>query len=487
MFESGIPNLDRILGGGIPEGDVLLIMGPPGSGKTILAFQLAFHVMSSGLNVIYVSTLSESPARLVKHLQTFSFFDGSQIEKHLFLSNIYPVVKKGVDPTLDALMSVVKKHEAKLLVIDGLATIRDIHSESPQLRTFIYELATALSALDCTTIVTSDMITSSSPELTMSDSIIVLGIATEGTRVARTIQPQKVRGQSPLLGIHSMTIGPGGISVYPRIESLTGPSLVGLSSDRLSLGLPEFDLMLSGGLLKGSVTLIAGAPGTGKTLISLQFMLEGARRGEKGLLIGFRESPRQLMDKMHSFGLDLETPVEEGLIKIVHRVPIDLLVDEIFAEMVQEIQTFKPARLVMDSVAEVEYAITEERRRRTVMTCVAEFVRAHGATALSLRELSQVAGPELDFSDSPLALLGENLILLRYVEFRSELYRILSILKMRDTEHDHTIRQYEITPRGLHVLSIMESTEGILSGIAQLPSEMRVKRSGSAPQLMGEK
>jgi circadian clock protein KaiC len=478
MLETGVPNLDRVLGGGIPEGDVLLLMGPAGSGKTTLSSQLAFHAAASGKNAIYVSTLSESPGRLVKHLRSFSFFDEQQVGRRLFLLNVYPFIKQGTQLTIDALIAAVKERQADVLILDGLSTIRDVHAETSQIRTFIYELAMALSAVNCTTIITSELMPGYSPELNMSDGIVTLGLAAKGALVTRTLQAQKTRGREPLLGFHGMRIDANGVTIHPRIESFIRPALGGLSAERLSVGLPELDQMLGGGgLLRGSVTLVTGSPGTGKTLIGLQYIVDGARRGEKGLIVGFRESPQILIDKARLFGIDLDAPIRKGLVSIFHQVPIDLPVDEALGGVVRRIEAFGPKRLVLDSVGEIERAVFEEWRKWTLMVWLAEIIRGYGLTGLVMRELSQVAGPELDFSDSPLAVLGENLILLRYVEFRSELYRILSILKLRDSDHDRTIRQYEISTAGLRVLARLESAEGILSGIARLPSEMRVKRA----------
>src|ERR1051325_6093450 len=116
MLESGIPQLDRILGGGFPKGDVVLITGTAGSGKTTLSFQAAFRTASSDRKVVYVSTLSEPPARLIKHLRTFSFFDESLIGKRLFLLHIYPIIKEGLDRTIEALTSAAKEHNPSLLI-----------------------------------------------------------------------------------------------------------------------------------------------------------------------------------------------------------------------------------------------------------------------------------------------------------------------------------------------------------------------------------
>ncbi len=480
MHQTGVPNLDIVLGGGIPEGDILLVVGPAGSGKTVLSFQMAFHVASQGRNALYVSTLSEPPNRLIQHVRPFAFLDESLVGKHLFLLSVYPLVKESLSRVAEALAGAVRERQAELVVLDGLMTLRDLHPQAPELRTFVYELGATLSALGCTTVVTSSATEEAAgrplPEATMADGILILDRLNIGTQTVRTVRSRKMRGLPNLLGLHSMRIDRQGITVFPRIESVPMPLDLGIDPERVPLGLPELDTMLSGGLPVGSVTLLAGALGTGKTLGCLHFVLEGAKRGEKSLFVGFRETPRQLFDKARAFGLDLEGAVRSGQVEILYRSPVDLNVDEAIWELLDNVERARPRRLALDGVAELEQGILEERRKRGVMTSLAGLLRGRGATSLLTKEIAQVVGPELDFSDTPLAALAENLLLLRYVEFRGELFRILSILKMRDSPHDHTIRQYTITEQGFRVLTRLETAEGVLTGIARLPSEVRVKR-----------
>jgi len=480
MLQTGVPNLDLILGGGIPEGDVLLVVGPAGSGKTTLVFQMAFHVASSGGKALYASTLSEPPTRLLRHLRGFSFFDESLIGQRLFLVSTYPTIKQGLERVADALIQAVKEDQATLVIIDGLMAIRDLHPDTPELRSFIYELGATLSTLGCTVLLTSSEAERPGgeplPEFTMADGILELSRQDIGTRTVRTVRSAKMRGLPNLLGLHSMQITSHGVTVYPRIESVFQPADIGMGPERLPIGLPELDEMMRGGPLQGSVTLLAGALGTGKTLSCLHFIHEGARRGERGLIVGFRENARQLLDKARSFGLDLESAVKEGLVVIIHRPPVDLDIDQITWDIWCQVQRFSPRRLALDSIADLEAALFDQRRQRGYMVALAGSLRSRGVTALMTMEVAQAVGPELDFSDTPLAVLFENLLLYRSVEFRGELYRILSVTKMRDSDYDHSIRQYTITENGLKVLTRTETAEGVLMGIARLPAEMRVKR-----------
>lgn len=480
LLTTGIPNLDQVLGGGIPAGDVLLVIGSAGSGKTTFGLQVAFHAASAGRNVVYVSTVSEPPTRLIRHVRSLSFFDESFIGKCFFLLSVYPVVKRELDQVAEALIRAVKEDQASLVVIDGLMTIRDLHPEATELRTFIYELGTALSAMGCTTLLTSTGVegldNAASAEFTVADGLIELGMQDIGTQTVRTIRVRKMRGLAPLLGQHTLRVDGNGLTVFPRIESVFVPSDVGLNRERVLLGLSELDAMTSGGLPVGSTTVLAGALGTGKTLTCLQYVVEGVRRGEKGLIVGFRETPQQLIDKARIFGMDLETPIENGQVVIHHRFPVDLIADEVLWEIQREVERCNPRRLVLDSVDELEATVVDARRRRGVLAALVHRWRSRGVTSLVTKEVTQVVGPELDFADTPLAALAENLLLLRYVEFHGELYNIVSVLKMRETPYDHSIRQYTITECGLRVLARIETPEGVLTGIARLPSEARVKR-----------
>jgi circadian clock protein KaiC len=322
---------------------------------------------------------------------------------------------------------------------------------------------------------------STPPEFTMSDAIVELQYPDEHRQQVRALRVWKNRGAPCVIGSHAVRLTAEGLTVYPRFETLPLPAAALAPAERLSSGQPELDVMMSGGLPGGSITIAAGAPGTGKTVVLLQYLTEGARQGQKGLLLGLREPYGDLVAKARSFGMDLDGRVSDGLITVLRHVPAGLAIDEILAWVLAELGRTGATRLCVDGLAELDHLISDERRRYGVLACLAELVRARGVTTLFTWETGQVVGPELEFAGSPLEVLAENVILLRYVEFQGELRRILSVLKMRGTAHDHSIRQYEIGPEGIQVLSRLDTADGLLTGIARLPSERRVKRRGTAP------
>ena len=477
LLQTGIPNLDLILGGGVPREDVILVIGMAGTGKTTLCLQTLFNAATAGENVIYVSTVSEPATKLLRHIRSFSFYDETLIGKRVFLVNAYPIVKQSLQAVTDALVHAVQDHHASIVVIDGLMSFHDLHPGAPEVRTFIYELGATLAAYQCTTIVTSSGAAATAehqfPEFTMADGIILLETEDVGSQTRRRIRVRKMRGLDPLLGKHGFRIDDSGVTVYPRLESTFTPSDVGLSPERISTGMPELDALLNGGPRANSITVLAGAVGTGKTLAGLQFIVEGAKKGEKGVFVGFRETRQQLVDKARYFQIDLESALRDGRVEIFQRAPVDLDLDRITWEILQTVERVAPRRLVIDSVGELEEATSAARPARGYMAALAGWLHNQRITALVVKEIPQVIGPELDFSGTPLAILSENLVLMRWVEFRSEMYRILSILKMRDSAYDASIRQYTITDRGLHVLQQIETAEGLLTGIARITPEWR--------------
>jgi circadian clock protein KaiC len=477
---SGVPNLDLVLGGGVRVGDMLMVTGPPGSGKTTLALQMAFHTAARESAACFVSTTSESPKRLLEHARSYDFYDETLIGRRLFLLSVFPLIQEGLQPVQQALEREVREREATVLVVDGLMTLYDLHPEPREVRRFLFELTAMLSTLGCTLLVTSSRAQTDDPvhaaELTMADVLISLSqpLVSDGTE--RRLRALKVRGQTPLLGLHGMRVDHRGLWVYPRFESLSRPGTVGAAEGRLASGLPELDGMISGGLPTGSVSALAGSVGTGKTLLSLQFLLEGTRSGETGVLLTFRETEQELITKARGFGLDLEAPLRDGRILIVYHSPVDLSVDQTMHELADTLESSACRRFVVDGIAELLEPIPEAPRRQTLLHVLGEQLRSRGITAMIPVAVSQTVGPELDLARTPLAVIAHNLLLLRYVEFQGELHRIFSILKVRDSGFDPTIRRYMIDSDGLRIFPPDDSTAGLLTGIAHLASEARVKR-----------
>ncbi|WP_434386208.1 RAD55 family ATPase [Melittangium boletus] len=471
LFPTGVPNLDRLLGGGIPRRQSLIVTGEPGCGKTILCSHIAFNAAARGVPVVVATVTSEPHDKLVQSLSGFSFFQKELLGDAFFLVSAYASLKKGAKEARDVLLRTVRERGAKLLFIDGLRSIRDLWQDEARLREFLYELGIGLSAMDCIGLFTTEYGLDkllALPEATTVDGILAVSVQRRGVRRLRRLEVVKLRGQRHLTGEHLLEIGNGGMSIVPRLES----GMMTLRDeapprDRLGFGLPEFDTLMLGGLPAHSTTLLAGSIGIGKTLLATHFATEGARHGQRTLFVSFFEMPSVLFQRAHRVGLEVEGVVREGMLRMLHLPPSEWEADAIAYRILDEVDRQGIQRLVLDGLTELELAVSDAERRRVFLAAFSAHLRQRRVTSLFTKEVSKISGSELDFSDSPIALLGENVILLRYVELRGRIHRILSILKMRDSRYDANLREFDISDTGIRVLEPLRSAEGLLTGKAQ--------------------
>ena len=470
-FETGIQSFDRLLGGGIPRRQTLIVTGNPGCGKTILCSQVSFLAAARGLPVVLATVTSEPHDKLMEALAGFSFFQRELLGEKVFLVSAYASLKKGAKEARDVLLHTVRERGAKLLFIDGLRSIRDLWQDEAMLREFLYELGIGLAAMDCVGIFTTEYPLDklmTLPEATTVDGIVSLAVNSQGVRRLRRIEVVKLRGRPHLQGEHLLQICPEGVEIIPRLETHV-PSDKDFvpSRARASFGLPEFDRLMGGGLPLQSTTMLAGSMGIGKTLLAAHFAAEGARHGEKTLFVSFYEPPAALFARAQRIGLDVQADLSSGALTMLHQPPTEAEADVLVDRILREVKRQGIKRLVIDGLTDLELSISEPERRRTFLGAFSTHLRVMGVTSLFTKEVPKIAGTELDFSDTPIAVLGENLMLLRYVELRGRIHRVMSILKMRDSKYDGDLREFEINDAGIRVLAPIRSAAGLLTGQAR--------------------
>ncbi|HMA36734.1 MAG TPA: ATPase domain-containing protein [Chloroflexia bacterium] len=496
ILPTGVEGLDTILGGGIPQGSLLMVVGAPGTGKTILLQQLCFawgrrhrappapaadprgRALGAG-KAIYFSTLSEPHDKLIEHISQFDFFDPGLLQEHVKLLSLISIMDKGLAAVGDVIIETARRDQARLVCLDSFAALATLAADSDELRRFLYRLSSQLRLLQMTVLVSLERTLGASSgsavteaDLTVADGILGLYSRMVGAREYLRIEVRKLRGMARRPGLHTYALGPQGMTIYPRMESLVGPRLdfagASRTADRLQLGLPELEQMLGGGLPRVSSTLVAGSPGTGKTLLSLHFLLAGVRQGEPGLYVGFQETAAELIGKAASFGLDLPGAVDGGQIQLLPLASVELEPDQVAAAIRAIVEAQGVRRVVLDSFAELERVCHVDGRSHDFVAALATYFKHHEVTALYTHEISKVIGPELDLSDTAFMAVAENLLLLRQVEYRNQLYRVLSILKMRASAYDARIREFTIRDAvGLTVLDSLQSAEGLLTGLAR--------------------
>ena len=504
---TGVPNLDSIMRGGIPKGMLTLIMGVPGSGKTTLASQIAFASAHEGRTVLILTALSESTNKLLEHLSSFTFFEQDYIGGRVQFLSLQSVLQNGLRATRDAVLQMMRQIKADVLVLDGFRGMRDVDSEPAAAREFLYDIGTALGALGCTTIVTSETDPRDPafyPETTTSDIIIGLHYGLTGGRQQRFIEIVKARGSAPLPGLHALTLSDTGASTYPQFEERVAAAILGgdaqaqgaahldearVLSDALAsvssredvpvaFDLPELDTLLDGGFARGTCTMVSGSLGTGKTLLALHFALAGVRAGERVVYLSFRESPSQLVRAAAPFaiGRELVNSLQPGSnLSMIWVPPIKVQADVIADRLLSALDQTGASRLVIDSVAEIERAILrgpDPHRLEDYLAALLQALVARNVTSFIAKETRRIGAATLDFSVDPLSILAENVLLMQQVAYRGALHRVLSMLKVRYTAHDMALREFDIVvPDGIRVLAPFESETGVLQGIASEQEE----------------
>jgi circadian clock protein KaiC len=307
------------------------------------------------------------------------------------------------------------------------------------------------------------------PIFTVADGLFWLRQTAERNSVVRKLQIIKLRGQASVPGLHTFRITDGGLQAFSRTFGLTGHKRKTPSKTRLSIGVPELDTMMGGGIPEGDSVLITGASGTGKSVLATQFIAEGIRQGETGIVAVFEERPQAYVDRAGSFGLDLETPQKEGKLQILYLRPLDLSVDETMNEILESVKKLGARRLVIDSLAGFEMALSPGFREdfRESLYRMIFALTGIGVTILSTVEVDE-SFTEFPFSTYSISFLTDDIIRLRYVSIEGKLRKIMVIIKMRGGGHSQDIREYEINSKGVMILGDrLKDYQYLITGIPE--------------------
>ncbi|MFL5311283.1 MAG: ATPase domain-containing protein, partial [Myxococcales bacterium] len=385
-LSTGSSALDRILGGGLPVRSLSVIAGEPGAGKTLFALQLLFHLGRQGKKGIYFTTLSEPSLKLIQYMQQFSFFDESLMGKELVFVDLGSVVRgRDADAVLQAIVGRVEQEEPAIVVIDSFKAIRDILSDAPSVRTFVYDLAVHTAGWGAASLFVgeyTDEEIETHAEFTVADGIIRFSTRREELTAVRMVEILKLRGSDSVSGRHFFEIGPAGLTFFPRVRSPAAdghPSTWSLA-ERAPTGIAGLDEMLGGGLPRASSTVIQGATGTGKTLLGLQFLLEGVRGGEPGIHFTLEETADQLRGIAQSFGWDLREMERRGLFSVHYASPVELSTDAFLNRARQLVEQVGAKRAVLDSLTSMELGVPSERRFKELVYAMTKHFRAQLVT-----------------------------------------------------------------------------------------------------------
>ena len=370
---TGVPGLDDVLGGGLPELSFNLIVGGPGCGKTTLAQQIMFANATVDRPAVYFTILGEPPLKMLRYQQQYSFFDPARVNGVIrFVSLSDEVMQQGLTSVLDRIVGQVEAARPGLVVVDSFRSVMRTPSGAErgdqELQDFVQRLAHHLTAWEATTFLIGEF---SQPEnqdhpvYTVADSFLLLAQRIERNSVVRKLQVMKVRGQADLPGLHTYRITNDGITVFPRIPKpvedpggrIAASEALTPTKERLSTGVSGLDEMLGGGIPKGYSVLVAGPSGSGKTVVAAQFIAEGLEHDERGVIAIFEKRPAGYLSTT-LVGQDLDRMMREGRLVVLYLRPLDLSVDETLFELRDAIARTGAKRVVIDSLSGFEMAVS---------------------------------------------------------------------------------------------------------------------------------
>lgn len=487
---TGVPGLDQILGGGLPEFSFNLIAGAPGSGKTTLGQHIMFGLAGPECPAVYFTVVGEPPLKMLRYQQQYHFFDLKKVEESVRFVNLSQDIVGGtLEKVLARIVQEVETTNPRIVFVDSFRTVARAAERSQHgdldLQHFVQELAIRLTGWQATTFLIGEYQPTEAehdPVFTVADGLLWLQQSMDRNSMVRKIQVMKMRGQAPVPGLHTFRITDDGIQVFPRV--IVGPpDKPGRKREprkRLLLDIEELDEMLGGGIPSGYSVLVAGPSGSGKSVLATQFIMSGIRHDEPGILAVFEKRPNEYSQTPPG-GRAFEQMIRQGKVGVIHSRPLDLSIDETLYEIVEEAHRLKARRLVVDSLSGFELALAPTFRedfRESLYRMVA-VLTGMGITMMMTAELED-SYTDLRFSPHGTAFLTDVIIMQRYIELKGRLQRVMSVVKVRGSAHSNHIRAFEITRTGIVVGEALGNYEGLLTGH---PDEMaRVAPAAREPR-----
>ena len=473
QLPTGVPGLDEILGGGLPEYSFNIIAGAPGCGKTTLAHQFIFANATPQCPALYFTVLGEPAIKMLRYQQQFSFFDQTKLDGSIRFVNLSQLVlDNDLGAVLEEIIKEVEASNAHIVVVDSFRTVvrrAQGHSTEMELQGFIQRLALHLTSWQATTFLIGEYVEGElrdNPVFTVADGLFWLYQSIERNSIVRKMQIMKLRGQESVPGLHTFRITDSGLQAFPRTFGLASESHHIKGRRRLSTGIPAFDTLLNGGIPEGDSVLMAGPSGAGKSVLASQFIAEGLRRKEPGVIAIFEEVPTEYTRRAATLGMDFETPQREGLLKIIYIRPLDLSVDETVHEVINEVKRIGAKRVVLDSLVGFEMALAPDFRhefRESLYRMIVALTRL-GVTIVSTVEVEENFN-SMGLSNYAISFLSDDIVRLRYVSINGQLRKMLLVVKMRGSQHSIDMWEYQISSQGVVIGEKLQGYRGLTSGI----------------------
>jgi circadian clock protein KaiC len=493
---TGVPRLDEVLGGGVPEYSVNLICGAAGAGKTTLAQQILFANASTERPALYFTVLGEPTLKMLRYQQQFTFFDADLVDGAVRFINLSDVALTGdLESVLHAIAAALETFSPSLVFLDSFGALlrssrpREAGGTDPS--DFAQRLALQLTSWQATTFLVAEYEkedAKQNPIFAVADGILSLSQAVIRNSMVRKLEVLKMRGQAPQPGLHTVRVVESGIEVFPRLLRPIEREPTG-SARLISTGVAGLDEMLGGGTFSGSSILVAGPSGAGKSILCLQLVAEGVRCGEPGVIVLFEEATPKYLQQSLSVGVDLEEAVRSGKVELLYLRPQDLSVEETLYAIESAVARVGAKRVVIDSISGFEAALApsfQDDFRESLYRLIGALTAADITVMMTVENTDSYH--ELKFTPHAVSFISHDVILQRYVEIRGRLERLMTVIKTRGRPHSLDLRRYRIGPEGIVMGAALREYRGVLSGIPRkVAGRRRRTRAQADPEIAATK
>ncbi|QGX96580.1 circadian clock protein KaiC [Haloplanus rallus] len=466
---TGIPGVDDILGGGYLPESATLVRGEPGSGKSIFSL----HFLAAGLDTdetgLYINLgepedyIRDTARHFGFAIDAIEFLNLSASGDQFQGEETYTLFESGEVETpslVESIRAEIQEINPDRVVVDPVTEFRYLAPDEHQFRSQILGLINFLKSEGATVLLTSQAAASMPDDDLQFLVDAVINVKAEADR--RTIHVSKFRGSSVRSGHHTLRITDDGMRVWPRLDPNRHEREH--NSTKLSSGVPALDSLLSGGLTTGTITFLSGPTGVGKTTTGLQFMKEAAGRGQRSVLYSFEEDHNTLFERAEAVNIPVTEMIDRGTLNVEVIGPEELTVDEFTHHIRSEVED-KDAEIVMiDGTSGFEQSLrgVDEDPMRDLVK-VGRYLRNMGVTGLVTNEVHNITG-EFRATDQGMSYLADSIVVLRHVEYKGSLRKVIGVLKMRTSQYENQLRELEITEHGLRVGDSLPELRGILTG-----------------------
>jgi len=468
IVKTGIDGLDEIMSGGILRGNVVLVEGAAGTGKTTLGMEFVYRGATvfnePGLIVLF----EVSPDKLIRDAALFGW-DLPELERRGRLKIVFTtreVFQQEIQQADSLLLDEAAAIGARRIFVDGLVRRTPTDNDAGRnTHEAFHLLAEGLQRERLTAMLGVEVANAGSaglgtlPEEFIADTVIHLRTEPIERAVQRSIEVVKARGQDYRMGRHSFSIVDGkGLEIYRRVQSprdMAREEAAAYDIDvRVSTGVPGLDEMMRGGYFLGSTTLVVGITGSGKSVMALQYIAEGARKGERSVMLTLDEPRAQVMRNAATIGIDLKPAIDQGLMRLIYDRPQEIQIDRHFLQLEKIVKEFKPRRAVIDSLSTYGSSLGPTGRSfRDFFHAVVALMKEHQVTTLYNHENPELLGMSSVMGPFGVSSLVDNVVLLNWVELADTFRQALTIAKMRANEFDRTTRECEVVNgKGMRVL-----------------------------------